>query len=202
MKRKKTNDALPIESSEESSDLPDLYRMKLCSMHVQKGSDGSGTKQIISWEVAKPCRGERCPASDLCDYERGSRCRVENTYLRSVAAVIYRNFITVLDEPTLMRIGLHLMPIYQNLCRLKIVEIGVVDAVMTDDKGKPFINPVYKEMREHIKLLEQTWRSLGLSDYFIEAELPDIKFDDDVRPPERAMKLRNRVVRKVVAVGE
>ncbi len=161
----------------EDPDLPKRYDMELGRMHVVKGRDHTGMKQMMSWETVKPCRGERCPAYDLCEYwvknRPGLKCKVEKTYLRAVTSSIYRNYISVLDEPILLRIGLHLMPIYQNLCRLKIAEVGITDILDEDSKGKSFINPLYKEMREHIKLLEQTWRSLGLSEYFIETEMPE-----------------------------
>ncbi len=187
----------------EATEMPLRYRTELGTMHIQKGSDSTGTKQIITWEVAKPCHGERCPAYELCTYtnrdaERQVRCKVENTYLRSVSSVLYRNFITVLDEPLLMRVGLHLMPIYQNLCRLKIAEIGIDSPVSADDKGKIFIHPIYKEIREHIKLLEQTWRSLGLTQYFIEAEIPEgLDFGDDLAPPVKALKMKKAIIRRV-----
>ena len=183
------------------TELPDRYMREIGSMHIQKGSDATGTKQIISWEIAKPCRGERCPAAELCTYTRGARCRVENTYLRAVSNTIYQNYITILDEPTLMRVGLHLMPIYQNLCRLKLVEAGIEDPVVSDAKGKLSIHPVYKEMREHIKLLEQTWRSLGLTEYYMEAELPgDLEFGDDIAPTVKARKMKKSIVRRPVVV--
>jgi len=185
----------------EKQDLPLRYYNELGRMHVIKGRDHSDTKQIISWETVKPCRGERCVAYDMCEYsvrnqEATAKCKVEATYLRSVASIIYRNFITVLDEPTLMRVGMHLMPIYQNLCRLKISEIGIGSPVESDDKGRVFINPVYKEMREHIKLLEQTWRSLGLTEYYVEAEMPDadLEFKDGEAVPLKKKPIKRKGV--------
>ncbi len=169
----------------ETQDLPKRYYNELGHMKIIKGRDHSDTKQIISWETVRMCRGEHCPAYDLCEYNvkehsaERLKCRVETTYLRSIASIIYRNFISVLDEPTLTRVGMHLMPIYQNLCRLKIAEVGVATPVETDEKGRTYINPVYKEMREHIKLLEQTWRSIGLTEYFIEVGL-DAGIDVDI----------------------
>jgi hypothetical protein len=35
--------------------------------------------------------------------------------------------------------------------------------VSTDEKGKKSINPLYKEIREYIKLIEQMWKSVGIT---------------------------------------
>ena len=168
------------DSDSEVHELPRRFHDNIGKMFIQKGFDHTGVKQILSWETVKPCRGERCVAYNLCEYTEGPRCKVESTYLRQVSAIIYRSYISVMDEPTMMRVGLHLMPIYQNLCRLKIYEAGLGDLITEDSKGKSSINPVYKEMREHIKLLEQTWRSIGLTQYFVDA-VPDadVVFDKE-----------------------
>jgi len=181
----------------DNQELPKRYNIEIGRMHVMKGKDHTDTKQIVTWETVKPCRGERCPAFEMCEYNAGQRkCRVESVYLRAVASIIYRNYISVLDEPTLMRVGMHLMPIYQNLCRLKIAEVGIANMVETDAKGKSTISPIYKEMREHIKLLEQTWRSLGLTQYFIESSSAplappdvDVEFSDS---EEKTVPLKKR----------
>ena len=185
---------------DETKDISQRYTNALGTMYVTKGSDTTGMKQIITWEVIKFCSGERCPAFALCGYEKVGKCKVEGTYLRSIAQILHRNFIDVLDEPTLTRVGMHLMPIYQNLCRLKISELGVDNPGEADDNGRALINPVYTEIWEHIKLLEQTWRSLGLSDYYVEAEMggePDLGEEEEVLskeevPVKEKIKLRKR----------
>jgi len=156
------------------TDLPLRYYNEIGKMHLLKGKDTTGTKQIITWEMVKVCRAERCDAYGLCEYGDSGfrRCRIEMSYLRTVSLVLYRSFASVLDEPTMMRVGLHLMPLYQNLCRFLIVEIGA-EALIPTAKGGVIVNPVYKEIREHIKLIELTWRSLGLNDYFVETSPGD-----------------------------
>jgi len=152
-----------------TSGIPFRYDREIGRMHILKGTDHSNTKQIITWETVKPCTGDRCYAHDMCEYNvRGMKCRVELTYLKAVSAVIYRNFNEVLDEPTMMRIGLHLMPLYQNLCRFLIAELGM-ELMEVSTKGTTMINPIYKEIREYSKLIESMWKSLGLVDYFIES---------------------------------
>jgi hypothetical protein len=53
------------------------------------------------------------------------------------------------------------MPLYKILCKLKIEEMGVVQAVLPGKYGAR-ANPVYKEIRETIKLIAYMWKSIGL----------------------------------------
>ena len=191
--------------SEPDNEMPRRFNDEIGRMHVMKGRDHGNTKQILSWETVKPCRGERCGAYDLCEYLSrnipGSKCKVETIYLKAIASVIYRNFNTVMDEPTMMRVGMHLMPIYQNLCRMKIIEAGVVVAVDEDARGKLGLHPVYKEMRETIKLAEQTWRSLGLTDYYIESNVGnvDVEFSEggtEVLPAVAPVKEKKKLIKR------
>ena len=107
------------------SDLPARYNQEIGNMHLLKGKDHTATKQIITWEMVKVCRAELCDAYGLCEYgDAGHRkCRVETTYLRTVSLVLYRNFASELDEPTMMRVGLHLRVLMQNL-HLWCVSVG------------------------------------------------------------------------------
>jgi hypothetical protein len=54
------------------------------------------------------------------------------------------------------------MPLYRLLCRLKIEEVGFNRAIYTTDKGNYKANPVFREMRETIKQIEQIWKTLNL----------------------------------------
>ncbi|MCP3681909.1 MAG: hypothetical protein GY861_04390 [bacterium] len=90
--------------------------------------------------------------------------------------MIFKNFSDVLDEPMLYQIGIHLMPLYKNLCKLKIEELGVKQAVTMNTKsGRDQINPIYKEIREHIKIIQMMWRDIGLKG----AQLPPPNLDRD-----------------------
>ena len=121
---------------------------------------------LFSWDVVPPCNGELCPANHLCDYTKDlGKCLVTSTYLRAAAQTIFQNFSEILDEPTLYRIGIHLMPAYRTLCRLKIEELGVTKVISISSQGKPTANPIYREIRETIKLVEFLWEKLGLSKY-------------------------------------
>ena len=92
--------------------------------------------------------------------------------------MIFNNFGEVLDEPTFYRVGMHLMPMYRTLCRLKIEELGVNHIITTSDTGRKQANPIYKEIRDTIKLIDSLWHSLGLTKFAV-VEIPeDLPMED------------------------
>jgi len=96
-------------------------------------------------------------------------CRVAASYLKSVSTTILGNYEDKMDEGTLFRVGMHIIPLYRNLIKMKIEEIGVKRVVQKDERGKLSINPLYKEIREYIKLLEQMWKSVGITGVMVSA---------------------------------
>ena len=77
--------------------------------------------------------------------------------------------------------GMHLMPMYRTLARLKIEELGVNNIITTSDTGRKQANPIYKEIRDTIKLIDSLWHSLGLTKFAV-VDIPDdlpMGADDD-----------------------
>lgn len=149
-------ETLPIE-------LPCAFKESAGTLHVTRGGIGKGRDRInlYAWDAIPMCQDEECPATSMCPYLREGRCRVGLTYMKAAVDVIIRNFASELDEPRLYQIGMHLLPLYRMLFKLKIEEIGVERAVTSGRYG-PKANPIYKEIRETIKLLMMAWKSLGL----------------------------------------
>jgi hypothetical protein len=150
------------------------YDMSVGKIRIRRGyfpvKDHTGkelTKHyLFSWDVVPHCSDTNCPATKLCDYPRDTgKCQVTASYLRAAAQTIFQNFSEVLDEPTLYRVGIHLMPAYRTLCRLKIEELGIARVISVSAQGKPTANPIFREIRETIKLIEMLWEKLGLSQY-------------------------------------
>lgn len=142
------------------------YDQVFGTMKVKRGKSPSD-KQLWSWDALTECAAQHCPAATRCHYLSEShdppeKCMVMLKYIKSVSQVTLGAHESQLDEGQLYRIGMHIIPLYRNLCRFKIYELGLRDVVHTDDKGKRTVDPVYKEIREHIKLLEQMWKSVGL----------------------------------------
>lgn len=139
-------------------------------MTVTRGRGTTG-KSLYSWDASKSCKGNRCPAAARCNFLISLRehtgdplavpkkCLVMDRYLKNVLAVVVGNYEEGLDEGQLFRVGVHLVPLYRNLVQLKIEEMGLKEMTV-GPPDKPTINPIYRETRETIKLLEQLWRSI------------------------------------------
>ena len=127
-------------------------------------------KPLNAWDYIQECT-ERCPAyaNNTCYYKKPQegqrkRCTVMRTFLNGAIDAIMSTFKKdeVLNPKTLWRIGMHLIPLYQMLGRMKIEEATYFRVIYTDDKGRRKANPVYKEIRETLKQIETTWDKLGL----------------------------------------
>lgn len=62
----------------------------------------------------------------------------------------------------LFKVGMHIIPMYLNLCALKMEALSVVHAVDTTHRGDRKADPVYKEIRETIKHINLAWKDIGL----------------------------------------
>lgn len=162
--------------------VPERYYKRLGMMSLDKGTMGGlndDEKRLISWNAIMPCL-QTCGALEVCPYRSGGnpmveddpvkkgnhvKCYVMVQYLKSVSSIIMENFSNDLTETELFKVGMHLIPLYKNLCRLKIEEMGIIAVV---DTYSSKISPIYREMRATIKDIEGLWNSLGLNE--LEAE--------------------------------
>jgi len=138
-----------------------LYHTMCRDMSVQRGTTPDGSIMLYSWDVVQECIGDDCPAYLICKFKKVGRCYAQTQYLRAISSVVFRNYQN-LTEPQLYRIGMHLVPLYKTLIRLKIEELGVTSVLYTDGRGNKRVNPLFKEIRETIKTIESTWKTIGL----------------------------------------
>ena len=151
--------------------LAQQHNQKLGSMNIMKGSDSKG-EVTYSWDVVQKCRFEQCPAATHCHYiselTEGDDCRIMKKYMRAASLVLYaaQSEMTSIQR---YQVGMHIIPLYKTLCKMKIEEVGIVDAVTLTSRGTMQVNPIYKEMREIIKVIDQVWKSIGLRGGAVEA---------------------------------
>ncbi len=150
--------------------LPHSMNVRYGKITVRKGNYDE--LALYSWDAVPDCKDEMCKAHFMCDFDRRGKCTTMMQYLKGTSQMIFKNFGEVLDEPTFYRVGMHLMPMYRTLSRLKIEELGVNNIITTSDTGRKQANPIYKEIRDTIKLIDSLWHSLGLTDYVV-VEVPD-----------------------------
>ena len=119
-------------------------------------------KMLFSWDAINDCINEDCPAYEICHYEKTGKCRVQLSYIRGVQGIIFKNYSDTATETQLYKVGMYLNPLYINLCKFKIAELGVRKVIYHNKAGSKVINPIYKEIRETIKTIEAIWKSIGL----------------------------------------
>lgn len=146
----------PEESKEYHKPVIDIANNSMMKGEVREG------KQLIAWDSIQDCNTERCPIGKTCLYARISKekCALQVGYLQNLTDTIFSTY-RYLDETSMFKIGMHLIPLYSQLCRQKIVEKSVGRLAYEDEKGRTHIHPIYKEIRETMKVITILWREMG-----------------------------------------
>lgn len=110
---------------------------------------------------AIPLCDENCPLyEELCTYDKTRRhCDLRRQYITSVfdsLSVAVKDW----DEVAMLRVGMHLMPLYTMLVTFKMEAYNKQGQIRTKRGG---IDPIYKEMRETIKMIDGMLKELGVS---------------------------------------
>ncbi len=119
-------------------------------------------KQIIAWDAIGNCKGNDCLVYDRCSFLKKGKCGVQMNYVQTITRTVMDRY-RYLDEMALMKIGLHIVPLYSQLCKMKILEMALEDIDIVDDRGRVVIHPVYKSIRETLAVITMMWRDLDIS---------------------------------------
>lgn len=160
------------ENNEEEDAFSGKIRVPLVFRSGTQLSIKQGRDELVRfcvWSTLTPCMSEECPIFEGCPHEekkqRGGKCKVEQSYINTVASMVYRNFHKRFTEDQFFIVGMHILPMYRHLCRLKIWEWSVREVMYEDDKGRRHLNPIFREIREQIKAISGQWRMLGVGQY-------------------------------------
>ena len=136
---------------------------KLGNLDLDKGDIRTGHKLIV-WDAVQDCIRERCPIYSKCDYPKKDKCTVQVRYIETLILTV-KNTYKYLDDVQLAKVGLHLIPLYSHLVRLKIIEksIETNNIVQTTNKGMRYIHPVFKEIRQTLQEINMMWRDLTIA---------------------------------------
>lgn len=132
---------------------------------------------LIAWDFAEECKGEECELFDRCVYKKywhmkkdgqgkagyTNKCLMQQRYLKNVLHAVVETMVTKQDmsKQQVVRLGLHIIPLYAQLFKFKKWEYGHEELVYVSEKGTPKVHPVYKEIREIIKAIEGVWTKIG-----------------------------------------
>lgn len=132
---------------------------------LQKGEVREG-KQLVAWDCVQECDLERCPINETCTYrhlaiKNDGKCSLQIQYLQAFTDMVFSTY-RCMTEDDMFKVGMHLVPLYSQLCRQKIVELSVKSVTYEDNKGVTRIHPIYKEMRDTMKTISTIWKDLGV----------------------------------------
>jgi hypothetical protein len=127
---------------------------------LEKGSvDG---KMLFAWDSIQNCTGKKCIIVDRCEHLKKGKCALQLSYIMALSKSIFSKY-RFMDEVSLFKVGMHLVPLYSQLCRLKMLELSIENLEVVDSKGRISIHPVHKQIRETIMVIIATWRDLDIN---------------------------------------
>jgi len=157
------------------SEVPITYSQKVGEMRLSRGSI-NGEIRLYAWDVVQDCTPD-CRAKHYCGYEKTTetqtiKCQIQYDFVRSFVDTLFRNYKDKLDEPTMYQVGVHLIPMYRMLCKMLIDELGFSEVSFRSTMAGWKVYPIYKEIRDQIKSIQDTWRALGLQAPPVSKSLP------------------------------
>lgn len=141
----------------------ELYRLV-----PTKGKTKLGHR-MIALDAVRECVGEECPVYDQCPYTKNGKCTVERGYLEAVMNSLYEMVGRDMNQELLNKITLHLLPLFHQLVRFQIFAYSVSEVCYTTARGLLKMHPVFKEIRETIRAIEATQKSMGIDGEYIRA---------------------------------
>jgi hypothetical protein len=130
-----------------------------------------GGFRFAVWDYVAPCQGKKCILHNHCTYKdptagikgkHARKCGIERYYM----GVVLKPFFELaekLRDPFIMQwIGLHMVPLYGHLIKLKKYERSLGSPMEVTLKGDCRVNPVYREIRNVIVAIRKEWKYSGL----------------------------------------
>ena len=128
-----------------------------------------GGLQMIMFDAVQECRGEYCPIYVDCKYMKSGTCTVEMNYLKALLDSMTQMIGNDMDQGVLNKITLHLLPLFHQLIRFQIYAYSVSDVCFTTNNGTIRAHPIFKEIRDTLRSIENTQASLGTDGEYIRA---------------------------------
>jgi hypothetical protein len=134
---------------------------KVGSIAIKEKDGKEKLYELVYWNAVQRCNPDSCGCIELCgNIDSGKPCHILSSYMGGVFDLMIRTFPGNISEDVVYRIGMHLVPLYKILCRLKMQEYSE-DSVFLQGKMGRSINPIFEEIRKTIKQIEDTWKNLG-----------------------------------------
>ena len=126
-----------------------------------------GGRPVLRWDPATQC-SERCPIACDCTYKKQGKCSIEVLYMNTVFNNLVhpdlkKGIADRLNDIELQRVGLHLVPLYHQLIKMKKEAYAVKTLSHVNKQGSIKIHPVFGEIREIIRCIAKEVKDLGIN---------------------------------------
>lgn len=116
----------------------------------------------VAWNAPKICNGKKCPISRRCAAIKETEiCQLQKSYLNSIFEAAMDMLGIGITTREAVRLGMHIIPLYAILFELKIAQQACTSVFTMGKNGGIGINPIYREIREQIKCIDDMWSKLG-----------------------------------------
>jgi len=141
----------------------ELYRLTPTKGYTKEGL------RMIAIDAVRDCVGEDCPVYQKCPYSKNGKCSVETGYISAVMDSYYDLIKKDMNQELLNAFTLRLLPLFHQLVRFQIFAYSVQEVCYVTSRGLLKMHPVFKEIRETIRSIEATQKSIGLEGEYIRA---------------------------------
>jgi hypothetical protein len=135
-------------------------REKIGGIAIHKGKSGTNETPVVMWDAIPRCNIDTCPISDMCPYNKNGNCTLRVNYQKHVVDTVLGSLKEV-DGSQMLKIGMHLIPLYTQLIQMKIIALEAAPMVVA--RGASVPNPVFKEIRVIIREISACLRDIGIS---------------------------------------
>lgn len=150
-------------SKNRRSKLPDRFERKFGELGFHGGIFAG--KTLVSWDIVGVCAVEECPVYERCPAENKTnehKCTVQMQYVKTASNTLLKAYAEEWDQFQLYGFGMHLTPLFVQLCKFKLVEAGLgLEDIICVGKSK-YVHPIFKEIRETMKAIYYTAEKLAI----------------------------------------
>lgn len=120
---------------------------------------------VVIWNNVMDCN-EECIVCDSCDkYGENLKCEKMAEYFNYILNSAINTYSSYMNEKIMVQIGLHLMPLYAHLFKLKLYEstVPISNLMTVNKKGTMRTHPIYKEIRDAVNAVDSLWSKIGVA---------------------------------------
>jgi len=153
-----------------------LILARMNQLYPTIGQDNG--RSVLRWDPAQLCKPE-CVIYEECPYVKKGKCSLEVNYMNNVFNNINR-ISDMFSDIEMQRFGLHLIPLYHQLIRMKKEAYSLKSVSTRSKQGVVAIHPIFGEMREIFRSISKEMRDLGIAEKWAKKFGRSTKMVDDI----------------------